>query len=112
MAHEQQTKSAGNVFADLGLPDAEGLLVRAELTQRICRAIRRLRLAEPATCTLLDLAAANVSLLACDRYTRLSLARLQRSLNALQASRSPRPSRRAARSSEAVSFLLADVLKS
>jgi len=88
-------RASSNAFADLGLPDAEGLLARAELTRRIYRALRRLRLAEPATCSLLGLAAPNVSLLARGRYTRLSLGRLQRSLNTLQASRSPRPSRRA-----------------
>ena len=34
-------RSSGNVFADLGLPDAEGQLLKAELVTRIDEIIRR-----------------------------------------------------------------------
>lgn len=40
MADAHITESGGNVFADLGLPDAEELLVKAKLSYRIAHAIQ------------------------------------------------------------------------
>ena len=44
MPQRDYVTSSGNVFADLGLLDADDLLVKAELTAKILQEIRRRRL--------------------------------------------------------------------
>ncbi|MBI3707609.1 MAG: XRE family transcriptional regulator [Proteobacteria bacterium] len=77
------TESSGNVFADLGFPDADELLARAELTRRICAILKRRGLTQEQAAKLLDLKQPDVSLLMRGRYTRFSTDRLFRLLNVL-----------------------------
>jgi predicted XRE-type DNA-binding protein len=42
----QVRKSSGNVFEDLGLPDSEGLLIKAELTSKIAELIEAANLTQ------------------------------------------------------------------
>lgn len=76
----KHTKSSGNVFADLGLPDAEGLLARAELTRRIYLILKERGLTQAEAGTVLGLKQPDVSLLMRGRYTRFSADRLMRLL--------------------------------
>jgi predicted XRE-type DNA-binding protein len=46
---------SGNVFADLGLPDAQEHLAKAELASRIGEAIRQRRLTQAAAASLLGI---------------------------------------------------------
>ena len=77
------TESSGNVFADLGLPDPDGLAARAELTRRIVAVVRARALSQRAAAKLLGLRQPDVSLLLRGRWTRFSTDRLLRCLRAL-----------------------------
>jgi predicted XRE-type DNA-binding protein len=46
--HKTVTKGSGNVFADLGMPDAEAELVKAQLTFQIAKRIKALGLTQTA----------------------------------------------------------------
>jgi len=76
----KHTRSSGNVFADLGLPDAEVLLACAELTRRIYLILKERRLTQAEAGTVLGLKQPDVSLLMRGRYTRFSADRLMRLL--------------------------------
>lgn len=77
-------EGSGNVFADLGLPDAEGLLLKGDLTLQLhhrikdlgltqVQAAKRLRISQPEVCRLLK-----------GRFTGFSAERLIGLLKALE----------------------------
>jgi len=77
-------KSSGNVFADLGLKDADSLLMRAELGSQILRILKGRGLKnQKAVQTVLGIGQAEVSQLMNARYQRFSEARLMAFLNKL-----------------------------
>jgi predicted XRE-type DNA-binding protein len=55
------TKSSGNVFADLGLPDSKTLLAKAELVSKIADAITGLHLTQGQAAGRIGLTQPNVS---------------------------------------------------
>jgi predicted XRE-type DNA-binding protein len=55
------TESSGNVFADLGLPNADRLKVKSDLVIEIIRAIRRLGLTQEAAAQRMGLTQPKVS---------------------------------------------------
>src|SRR5437660_523151 len=64
MAKEQPIKieiGSGNVFADLGLPDAEERLAKAQLADRICKAIDKRKLTQTAAAKIMGLSQPKVS---------------------------------------------------
>lgn len=69
-------KKTANVFADLGLPDADDLLARAELTRQIYNAIKDRELSQAKAGEILGLKQPDVSLLMSGKYTRFSTDRL------------------------------------
>ena len=69
-------KKPGNVFADLGLPDADELLARAELTRQIYTAIKDRDLTQAQAAEVLGLKQPDVSLLMRGKHTRFSTDRL------------------------------------
>jgi predicted XRE-type DNA-binding protein len=73
----------GNVFADLGLPDADDLPVQAELARRIFLRVTQLRLTQTQVAKRLGLKQPDVSKLMNGRHTGFSAERLFRILNAL-----------------------------
>ena len=75
--------SGGNVFADLGLPDADELLAKAELARTIRRVIERRHLTQTAAAQLLGTTQPKVSDLFRGRLDGFSMERLYRLLNAL-----------------------------
>jgi predicted XRE-type DNA-binding protein len=77
------TESSGNVFADLGLPDADDLSIQAELTRLIYLRIDQLGLSQTQAAKRLGLKQPDVSRLMCGRHTGFSAERLFRILNAL-----------------------------
>jgi predicted XRE-type DNA-binding protein len=75
--------SSGNVFADLGLPDAETHLLKAELVSRIDAIVRQRRLTQTKAAALLGLSQPDVSRLLRGHFRDYSVERLFRLLQAL-----------------------------
>ena len=76
-------ESSGNLFADLGLPDADELLAKAELARTIRDLIERRSLTQTKAARLLGTSQPKVSDLFRGRLNGFSMERLYRFLNAL-----------------------------
>ncbi len=74
---------SGNVFADLGLPNPELLLAKAELVHRMSEAIAARKLTPAKAAELLGIDAPKLALLLRGRTDGYTLDRLFRFLNAL-----------------------------
>jgi len=72
--------SRGNVFADLGLPNPEEALAKAELAQKIIVLIRDRRLTQADAAKILGVDQPKISALMRGRLTGFSLERLMRLL--------------------------------
>jgi predicted XRE-type DNA-binding protein len=72
--------SSGNVFADLGLPDPEEALAKAELANKISVLIQERKLTQAKAAKLLGIDQPKVSMLLRGRLTGFSLERLMRFL--------------------------------
>ena len=96
-------RSSGNVFADLGAPDSQGHLEKAELVARIDGILRRRKLTQAQAAKLLGLSQPDVSRLLRGTFREYSLERLIRLLLALDRDveivikRKPKSTRRPAR---------------
>ena len=77
------TPSSGNVFADVGLPEAEEELTKAQLASYIRRVVRRRRLTQVAASALMGIDQPKVSALLNGRLANFSSERLMRLLTAL-----------------------------
>ena len=76
-------RGSGSVFADLGFPDADAHLVKAELVSRIDDIVRDRGLTQTAAARLMGLSQPDVSRLLRGDFREYSLERLFRLLNAL-----------------------------
>lgn len=79
----KHTESSGNVFADLGLPDADELLARADLALQIGRIVEERGLTQAQAAEVLGVDQPKVSALVRGRLEGFSIERLTRFLNAL-----------------------------
>jgi len=77
------TASRGNVFADLGLIDAEEALAKAEIASRICAIIAESKLSQTRAAAILGIDQPKISSLMRGRLEGFSSDRLFRFLNAL-----------------------------
>lgn len=77
------TRGSGNVFADLGLPDAEAHLLKAELVVRIDKIIRQRRLTQTLAAKKLGISQPDVSRLLRGDFREYSMERLMRLLTSL-----------------------------
>jgi predicted XRE-type DNA-binding protein len=77
------TESSGNVFADMGLPEAEEELTKAQLASHIREVIKRRRLTQVAAAALMGIDQPKVSALLNGRLTNFSSERLMRLLTTL-----------------------------
>ena len=77
------TLGSGNVFADIGLPDSEGELFKAELTYQIAKQIKALALTQAQAGVRLGLSQPDVSRLMNGRRSGFSTDRLLALLTAL-----------------------------
>ncbi len=75
--------SSGNVFADLGLPDAEQLKIKSGLVIEIARAVRRLGLTQEEAGRRMGISQAKVSGLMRGDFSNLSERKLMECLNRL-----------------------------
>ena len=76
-------ESSGNVFADLGLPDAEELLAKARMVYRICAVIAERKLTQAQAAKILGIDQPKISALMRGKLSGFSTDRLFRFLNAL-----------------------------
>ena len=76
-------QGSGNVFADLGRPDADAQFLKADLVTRIDAIIRRRRLTQTRAAELLGLSQPDVSRLLRGDFRAYSVERLLRLLMAL-----------------------------
>ena len=74
---------SGNVFADLGAPDPEERLARAELARVVRRVIRERGLTQTRAAEILGVRRPDVSDLMRGRFSRFGVERLERFLSAL-----------------------------
>lgn len=79
----KHTVSSGNVFADIGLPDAGELLAKADLAIQISRIIEERGLTQAQAAEVLGVDQPKVSALVRGRLEGFSMERLYRFLNAL-----------------------------
>lgn len=75
--------SSGNLWADIGRPDADEALARAELMSRVTNIIRERRLTQASAAAILGTNQPTVSDLVRGKMSRFSLERLIAFLNAL-----------------------------
>jgi predicted XRE-type DNA-binding protein len=83
MSDERIVASSGNVFADLGLPDADEALAKADLARQIVRLIKRRNWTQAQAARAFGIDQPKVSALMRGRLTGFSTARLIRFLNDL-----------------------------
>ncbi|MCZ6842712.1 MAG: helix-turn-helix transcriptional regulator, partial [SAR324 cluster bacterium] len=76
-------KGSGNVFADLGRPEADTHLLKAELVSRIDQIIRQRRLTQTKAAAILGISQPDVSRLLKGDFREYSMERLFRLLQAL-----------------------------
>lgn len=74
--HEDFVESCGNVFADLGLPNADELLVKADLMHAITQEIERRNLTQQQAAALIGITQPEVSRIARGRMDAFSQERL------------------------------------
>ncbi len=79
----EQEQSSGNVFADLGLPDAGEHSIKAELVVKIDRIIRRSKLTQAAAAEVMGIDQPKVSAMLAGQFRGYSVERLMRFLVAL-----------------------------
>ena len=79
----RMTKSSGNVFADLGLPNPEQELLKARLTLQIYKIVKKRGLTQAQAGELLGIKQPHVSALMRNRAGNFSVGRLMEFLTAL-----------------------------
>jgi len=77
------TPSSGNIFADLGIPNPEEMLAKADLTIKINELIKQKKLTQAAAADLLGVDQPKISALNNGRLSGFSLERLFKFLNIL-----------------------------
>jgi predicted XRE-type DNA-binding protein len=80
MPNRESTPSSGNVFADLNLPKAGDLLLKAELAAKIIAEIQHRRLTQSQAALLLGIDQPKISALKQGRLSGFSIERLMRLL--------------------------------
>lgn len=76
-------KSTGNVYADLGYPDSEDMLVKAQLVSKIAEIIEERRLTQEEAAKILRLTQPKISALLRGQFRGVSERRLLRCLTLL-----------------------------
>ena len=79
----ERDPSTGNVFADLGLADADEHLIKAGLVVKIDRIVRQRQLTQAATAQLIGIDQPKVSAMLAGQFRGYSVERLMRFLVAL-----------------------------
>ena len=80
MQNRESTPSSGNVFADLNLPEADDLLVKADLATKIIAEIQRRRMTQTQAAAILGIDQPKISALKQGKLSGFSIERLMRFL--------------------------------
>ena len=80
MAKHEYTASSGNVFKDLGLPNPDDLLAKAELAAKIIKEIQRHGLTQNQAAAILGVDQPKISALKQGKLSGFSIERLMRFL--------------------------------
>ena len=80
MPNREFTRSSGNVFADLSLPQADDLLAKADLAAKIIAEIQRRRMTQTQAAAILGIDQPKVSALKQGKLSGFSIERLMRLL--------------------------------
>lgn len=80
--HLKVEVGSGNVFADLGLPDAEEMLLKSQIVMELHRLIRQRKLTQTAAAKLVGVGQPDLSNLLRGRFRGYSVERLMRMLTA------------------------------
>ena len=80
MQNRESTRSSGNVFADLSLPEADDLLAKAELAAKIIAEIERRRMTQTQAGAILGIDQPKISALKQGKLSAFSIERLMRFL--------------------------------
>ena len=80
MAKRDYVEGSGNVFADLGFADAEEMLAKAELAQKIGAILLKRRLTQVQAAEVLGVDQPKISALLCGRLSRFSMEKLMQFL--------------------------------
>src|SRR5947209_3331630 len=83
LGNVEYTESSGNVFADLGLPNPEEALAKAEIAMKIYDIIKKKKLTQAKAAKVLKISQPKISLLLRGYLTDFSLERMLRFLNDL-----------------------------
>jgi predicted XRE-type DNA-binding protein len=75
-------ESSGNIFADLGLPDSEELLLKSQIVVELHRGIKSRKLTQTAAAKLIGIAQPDLSNVLRGRFSGFSTERLMRMLTA------------------------------
>jgi len=81
--NDEVREGSSNVFADLKLPDAEGLNAKAQIAYRVCQILEERKLTQKQAAELLGIDQPKISALLRGRLDGFSSDRLFRFLNAL-----------------------------
>lgn len=76
-------KGSGNVFADIGVPDPETHLIKAELVRRIGELIEATKLTQAKAAKQMEMTQPDVSSMLAGQFRPISIERLMRCLVAL-----------------------------
>ena len=83
MSRTRVTKSTGNIYADLGVKNAEEHAIKAELVHQIAVILKEERLTQKDTAVRLGIAQPDVSRMLAGHFRQFSVERLMRFLVAL-----------------------------
>ena len=75
-------ESSGNIFADLGLPDAEDMLLKSQITVQLMRLIKARKLTQDAAAKRIGIGQPDLSNILRGRFRGFSVERLMRMLTA------------------------------
>jgi predicted XRE-type DNA-binding protein len=79
----QVTEGSGNVFADLGLPDADEMLVKSQIVVELHRTIKSRKITQTAAAKAIGVAQPDLSNVLRGRFRGFSTERLMRMLTAV-----------------------------
>jgi predicted XRE-type DNA-binding protein len=80
------TMDSGNIYADLGLPDADEMLIKAQIVGRIGAAMKARGLTQAAAAKLVGMPQPQVSLMLRGRFREFTIDRMVKALNAIEPS--------------------------
>ncbi len=83
MKHTKITKSSGNIFADIGLPNPEEMIMKAEIVYKIKQEVKARNLTQKQAAEIMGISQPRLSLILRGQYINISESKLLQCLNKL-----------------------------